>query len=183
MTALQGTHEFSSSESRNIEKEIKDIISNIVTSWGDKWELKKNISFSDVFIDNEIAFNERGQPTTFEPDGGMLFHYSKPVALFEVKHQKAKANACERVFKYLPIIQHLKIKNKNFFVFLDGQAFQKNNRGHITSQPGATALLLKSFGSTLFINNNTEETKKLLISKLDNMRIEIESERNNMENL
>jgi hypothetical protein len=174
MTAQKGTHEFSSTQSRNIEEVVKDLILSTIKSWGNKWKLKKEISFSDIFSTNNIAYQKNGKSTLLKPDGGMLFYNNKPVALFEVKYQKARNNACERVFKYIPIIEHLNIERKNFFAFFYGSGFSQNNKGHITGQTGATVLSIKNWGVTVFVNEDISVLENNLKLKLQLLRQEHE---------
>lgn len=174
MPAKKGTHEFSSKESRNIESEVTKIINNILNVWSEDWALKKQVSFSDLFGNNDIAYNENGKSTVLKPDGGMLFFKNKPVALFEVKHQKARNNACERALKYIPIFESHGMKRENFFVFLDGSGFEANMNGHIPGQTGATAFLLKKYGATVYINADLADIENSLKNKLELLRVEHE---------
>jgi hypothetical protein len=174
MTAQKGTHEFSSSQSREFEKVVEDLISSTVQSWGDRWKLKKEIKYSDIFTDNTIAYNKSGDSTIFKPDSGMLFYDNKPVALFEVKYQKATNNACERVFKYIPILEHLGIERKNLFVFFEGPGFSKNNKGYIKGQTGSTVLLIQSWGATVFVGEDLSMPESSLKFRLQRLRQEHE---------
>ena len=175
MTAQKGTHEFSSTQSRNIEKIVKSLIFSTIKSWGGKWKLKKEIPFSDIFTSNNISFQKNGKSTVLKPDGGMLYYNNKPVALFEVKYQKARNNACERVFKYIPIIEHLNIEKKNLFTFFYGSGFSENHKGHICGQTGATVLSMQNWGATVFTNLDLPVLENNLKLKLQLLRQEHEA--------
>jgi len=162
MTAPVGTLPFTSEQSDNIERDVIKMIRNTVKELGQDWKISSSISLSTLFENNTVAYKNNGKSTQIKPDGGMLLYKNKPVALFEVKYQKAKANACERVFKYLPILIKNNIPFRNFIAVFDGPAFQKNNVGHITSQPGATYMMLEQCGCSVYnANHDTNLADKI----------------------
>lgn len=161
MTAPIGTAPFTTQQSDDIERNIINTIRDTVSTLGKDWKLVSSISLSCLF-ENNLAYKSNGDSTEIKPDGGMLLYKNNPVALFEVKYQKAKANACERVFKYLPILIKNNIPFRNFIAVFDGPAFQKNNVGHITSQPGATYMMLEQCGCSVYnANHDTNLADKI----------------------
>lgn len=172
MTAKVGVSAFHSDNSKKIEKITKQIIKETVSKWGSKWDLKFRVPLDLFYPDNDIAYNSKGGSTTLNPDGGVLFYEDKPIAITEVKYQTAKANACERVFRYFPFLRAVNIPLDRFIVVLDGPAFEKNEKGHIPSQPGATVLGLR--GTSLFVTPDKKSFAKNLRERLLKIKEEVE---------
>jgi hypothetical protein len=131
------------------------------------FQVKKEITIKDLIGSVKYAYTKTGLLTKMKADGGWIVHprTGKVVGVAENKDQKANANACERVFKYLALVGDNKVfsLNRQIFVSFTGDAFVKGAGGQ-----GLATLELADFaGISYTVNATQNELEQAIENWLD----------------
>ena len=135
----------SSAESVLSENRQIDLVAQVIREMGSDWSIRKSISIEEIMgYLGEYSRNANGESQTWFSDGGFIYYKDILVGVCENKWQVARANACERVCKYLTFMS-----GSQLFVSCEGPGFIRLDGGGST---GPLIDMLRFAGATVLEN-------------------------------
>ena len=135
----------SSTESVLSENRHIDLVAQVIREMGSDWSIRKSMPIEEIIgYLGKYSRNANGKSQAWFSDGGFIYHKDILVGVCENKWQAARANACERVCKYLAFMQP-----RQLFVSCEGPGFIPLDGGGAT---GPLIDVLRWRGATVLEN-------------------------------